>query len=289
MVKFFNSLFVPIVLAGSIAGAGDACGTRTLVTTFFPIHVAVLNITAGVEGIRVVNLAAPSVGCLHDYSPTTLDLATLSKADGVVANGLGMESFLDVVKRRWPAIPVIEASAGIEPLVIGGVTNAHVWVSPARHIRQVQAIAERLAQWDPAHAAVYQKNAAAYCGRLEALRSRMAEALRGGRVRDIITFHEAFPYFADEFGLKVVAVIEREPGAEPSAGELAALIRQVRASGTKTLFVEPQYPMKAAEAIARETGASVLVLDPVVSGLISTNAYLSAMERNFEVLRQALK
>ena len=47
--------------------------------------------------------------------------------------------------------------------------------------------------------------------------------------------------------------------------------------------------MKAAEAIARETGASVLVLDPVVSGLISTNAYLSAMERNFEVLRQALK
>lgn len=289
MVRLIASIMVALVLASMAFGAGDAPGRRTLVTTFFPIHIAALNVTAGAEGVRVINLAAPTSGCLHEYSLTTRDLALLSTADCVLANGLGMESFIDLVKHRWPEKPVIVVSAGITPLVSGGITNAHVWVSPARHIRQVMVMAEQLSEWDPVHAPLFRTNAMVYCHRLESLRARMSDSLATVGHRDIITFHEAFPYFADEFGLRVVAVIEREPGTEPSAGEMGALIRQIRRSGITSLFVEPQYPPKAAEAIVRETGARMFVLDPVVSGPLSPDAYLSAMERNLQELIKALK
>jgi zinc transport system substrate-binding protein len=287
MKKIPIALLLGLLLKGFPCVAG-AAAARTIVTTFYPIQIAVLNVTAGVEGIQVVNLAAPATGCLHDYQLTPRDRAILSRADRVVANGAGMESFLDSLVRLRPEARIIDASAGIDLLVSGGVTNSHVWLSPSRHIRQIQSIAAGLAAWDPAHAGLYQANASRYESELKTLKAEMARELGELKTRDIITFHEAFPYFADEFGLKVVGVIEREPGAEPSAGELAVLIRQVRASGVKALFVEPQYPAKSAETIARETGAGLYRLDPVVSGPVSTRAYLDLMRLNLLQLRRAL-
>ena len=116
----------------------------------------------------------------------------------------------------------------------------------------------------------------------------MSDALKDGQRREIMTFHEAFEYFAEDFNLTVVAVIEREPGAEPSAGELAALIRKIRATGVKAIFVEPQYPAKSAEILARETGAKLYTLDPVVSGPLGPDAYLEIMARNGAELKRAL-
>lgn len=283
-----TSLVLWGILAGFPCKAGEA-ESRTIVATFYPIQIAVLNITVGVKGVTVVNLASSATGCLHDYQLTPRDRAILSRADMVVANGAGMESFMDVLSRLKPASRIIDASAGLEFLVSGGVTNSHVWLSPSRHIRQIRTIADGLIAWDPVHAEAYRANAARYEGDLKILKAKMDRELSDLRTREIITFHEAFPYFADEFRLKVSGVIEREPGTEPSAGELAALIRLVRASGVKSLFVEPQYPVKAAEAIARETGAGLYPLDPVVSGPVATHAYLDLMERNLSQLRRALK
>jgi zinc transport system substrate-binding protein len=287
-----KGILTSVVLCGLLAGpacAGSEPAHRLIAATFYPIQIAVLNVTAGVEGITVVNLASSATGCLHDYQLTPRDRAILSRADLVVANGAGMESFMDVLIRQKPPSRIIDASAGIGLLVSAGVTNSHVWLSPSRHIRQIRAIAGGLVAWDPAHAADYRANAERYERELVALKAKMDRELAGLRTREIITFHEAFPYFADEFRLKIAGVIEREPGTEPSAGELAALIRQVKASGVKALFVEPQYPVKAAEAISRETGAGLYPLDPVVSGPVTTNAYLEVMEGNLIQLRRALK
>ena len=90
----------------------------------------------------------------------------------------------------------------------------------------------------------------------------MHEALKDIKTKDIVTFHEAFPYFAHEFGLNIVSVIEREPGSEPSAGELADTIKAINDAQTKVIFAEPQYSAKAAESIAAQTGAEIYVLDP---------------------------
>ncbi|MEI6563961.1 MAG: metal ABC transporter substrate-binding protein [bacterium] len=274
-------------LTGMVCGAGVP--PRTIVTTVYPLRLALLNIAGGVDGVSVVPLADSVTGCLHDYQLTTRDMATLSTADLLVVNGAGMESFLDAAILRRPGLRVINASEGIELLVVHGDTNAHVWVSPARYIRQVKTITEGLAQWDSGHADAYRANAARYIDRLESLKAKLDLQMSGITKRDIITFHEAFPYFADDFKLKVVAVIEREPGSEPSASEMASLIRLIRGSGVKALFVEPQYPAKVAAAIERETGAGIYTLDPVVSGPVSTNAYIDIMERNLAELVRALR
>ena len=135
----------------------------------------------------------------------------------------------------------------------------------------------------------YHANANAYIVKLEALRKKMHEGLANISSRDIITFHEAFPYFAKEFNLNIVEVIEREPGSEPSAGELAETVKTIKSHKIKALFAEPQYPAKAAQTIARETGLKVYVLDPAVTGSASLDAYIRIMEANLTVLQEALR
>ena len=153
-------------------------------------------------------------------------------------------------------------------------------------------IAAQLKEADPEHADAYEANAAAYIEKLTALKDEMHAALDGVPHKDIVTFHEAFPYFAEEFGLHIVGVIEREPGSEPTPEELEATIDQVNQLPVKVLFTEPQYSPSAAETIARETGAKIYELDPVVTGEAmpeAADAYLAAMRKNMEVLKQALQ
>jgi zinc transport system substrate-binding protein len=152
----------------------------------------------------------------------------------------------------------------------------------------VKNIGEQLAVLDQDHAAQYTSNAEVYCAKLEDLRIKMHQAVDNAGSREIVTFHEAFPYFAQEFNLHINAVIEREPGSEPSAAELAETIKIIEDSGTRILFTEPQYPARSAETIARETGTKVYVLDPAVTGTLEPDAYLNIMEKNMKTLQEAL-
>jgi zinc transport system substrate-binding protein len=260
-----------------------------VVASFHPMAVATLNVVGQTPGVTVVSLAREQTGCLHDYQMTTEDMVTLASADVFVINGAGMEAFLDKATRQAPRMKVVDASRGIALRRDDGEPNAHVWVSVLRHIRQVANIANGLAAADPARAAVYLENAAAYTNRLGDLHRRMQAGLAGLRSREIVTFHEAFPYFAEEFNLRIVAVIAREPGSEPSGREMAETIRAVRRTGVKALFAEPQYSPKVAATLARETGATVHWLDPVVTGPLRPDAYIEAMEKNLAVLQQALQ
>ncbi|MCL6559426.1 MAG: metal ABC transporter substrate-binding protein [Firmicutes bacterium] len=264
--------------------------TLTIATSFYPMYIATANIAGDVPGVKVLNITQPSTGCLHDYQLKPDDLKTLSEAQIFVVNGAGMESFMEKVVEQQPDLKIVDASKGI-PLIKGDGEegdNPHVWVSISDAIQQVKNIGLQLAALDPDHAAQYSANTTAYADKLEALRARMHQALDGAKKRDIVTFHEAFPYFAREFNLNIVAVIEREPGSEPSAAELADTIATVKKSKIKALFAEPQYPAKAAETIARETGAKVFILDPVVTGPMEPDAYLKIMESNMKILEEAL-
>jgi zinc transport system substrate-binding protein len=117
----------------------------------------------------------------------------------------------------------------------------------------------------------------------------MKTALAPYKGRKIITFHDAFPYFAEEFGLSIAAVVEREPGSAPSAKDLSETIDLIRKAGIKVLFSEPQYPATAVETIARETGAKVYLLDPGVTGPDDPGAYITIMKANLKTLLEALK
>ena len=289
-----------LVLSVALVGCGGAdkgaekksAEPFRIVTSFYPMYVATINITDGVDGVEVYNMTKPQTGCLHDYQLMTEDMKTLEKADAFVINGAGMEDFMDKVTEQQKKLKVIDASRGIELIHDDEGDNPHVWLSVTDEIAQVRNIADQLKEADPAHADKYEKNAAAYIEKLTALKNEMHVALDNVPHKDIVTFHEAFPYFAKEFNLNIIGVVEREPGTEPTPTELQETIEQVNALPTKVLFTEPQYSPAAAETIARETGAKIYTLDPVVTGEATSaakDAYIDTMKKNMKVLQEALQ
>ena len=276
----------------SADNAGKKDGSVRIVTTFYPMYIDAINIAKGIDGVSVTNMTKPQTGCLHDYQLTTEDMKTLEKADILIANGAGMESFLDKVIKGQKKLTIIDASQNMELLETDGEKNPHLWLSVTANIQQVKNITEQLKKADPKHADAYQANADIYIQKLEALKKEMHNTLDKVPHKDIVTFHEAFPYFAKEFGLNIIAVVEREPGSEPTPSELQAVIQQIKPLSSKVLFTEPQYAPSAAQTISRETGAKIFTLDPVVTGESTADAmdaYLVTMRKNMATLKEALQ
>jgi len=288
---FILSGFLMVCYFVSIGNAASEAKDIKIVASFYPMYIMAKNVAKDVPGVSVQNLTPPLTGCLHDYTVTTNDMKKLADAQVFVANGAGMESFLDKIVSGHSNIKIIQLAGSI-PLIKGEGNegdNPHLWVSISNAIIQVKNLGKAMGESDPSHKELYAKNTADYVAKLEALRQKMHAELAPYEGRAIITFHEAFPYFAQEFGLKISAVIEREPGSEPSAKELAETINLIKNNGILPLFSEPQYPAAAAQTIAEETGAKVYVLDPALIGPDDYNAYINIMEDNLKVLKQAFQ
>lgn len=266
---------------------------ETVVTSFYPIYLFALNLTDGIDGVEVHNLAAPGTGCLHDYQLSTSDMKALAKADVFLINGAGMESYLTFVFDALPELPVVDASVGISLLLDeDGETayNAHIWLDAGNAKQMVVNLADGLMAAMPQHAEAIAQNRDAFLDRLSALDAELRETLGTLPRRDVVTFHEAFPYFAQAYGLNVAAVVTHEEGEALSPYELTELIRTVTALGNPPLFTEPQYSDVAAQTVARETGAAIWPLDPCVTGpdVPPLTYYEDVMRANAAVLVEAL-
>ncbi len=296
MKKFLAALLAAMLLPlGAMA--------ETIVTSFYPIYIFALNLTDGLEGVEVRNLTAPDTGCLHDYQLQTGDMKKLAAADAFLINGAGMESYLAGVMEAFPELPVVDASKGIALICSDdhedehghdhdhSDVNAHVWLDAENAQTMVRNLAEGLVAACPEQAEAIAANRDAYLARLEALDEEITAALADLPRRDMVTFHEAFPYFAKAYGLNVAAVVNREPSDALSPAKLAELVKLVRSLGVPPLFVEPQYEDMAAQTLARETGAAVYTLDPAVTGPeenVALTYYEDVMRANVQVLLTAL-
>ena len=319
LTKILSLLMVSLISLMGCSKApeesNDSSDSLTIVTSFYPIYISTLNIIKDVPGVNLVNMTKAQTGCLHDYQLSPEDLKTLSNASIFVINGAGMEGFLDRVISNQKDLNIVTASEGISLLSSEGEEhshdddhdneeehsddhdhdhedNPHVWVSITKNIEQVKNIAKGLSEYDPANAAKYEENANTYIQKLEDLRAEMHEAIDDLPNRNIITFHEAFPYFAEEFNLNIVDVVEVEAGTEPSPKQLEETIEIAKANNVKSLFTEPQYAAKAAETIAKETGIKLYTLDPIVTGDSTPDSYddyINKMKENLETLKEALK
>lgn len=307
ILVFFLTLIVLVaILVGcSNTKEKEEDNTFNIVTSFYPMYIATSNIIDGVEDVKLTSLASPDVGCLHDYQLTVNDMITLERADAFVINGGGMESFLDKAISNYPELKIINAFVDDEEVEDGDVeehqddnhtehghqheSNAHVWVSVSLYIEQVEKICDELKKINPENAERYESNKTNYIKKLDVLRQEMHNGLDKLQKKNIVTFHEAFYYFAKEFNLNIVSVIEREPGTSPSAGELVDIIKEIESKDVNAIFVEPQYLKTAANTISYETGIGVYELDPVVSGNFEKDAYEQKMKKNLDVLMEALK
>lgn len=300
MKKTMVCLLICMLICPMMTGAEEPF---QVVTSFYPVYVLTANVVEGIDGVNLSNLTAPETGCLHDYQLLPTDMRALADASVFVINGAGMEAFMDKVIAQYGTMPIIDSSEGV-PLLYGEnahhhdenddhshgeeEANPHIWLDPRNAAIQVRNIGEGLAAADPAHAAQYRENAGAYAAALEGLYTELSQDLMDVPDRRLVTFHDAFPYFANAFDFDIVATMHLEAEEQPSTRELADMVDLVKELDIHALFAEPQYDSRTADVIAAETGAQVYVLDPVVTGAFQANAYEDTMRQNAGTLKGAL-
>lgn len=254
-----------------------AASAATVVTSFYPVWLLTLNLTDGLDDITVRNLAAPDTGCLHDYTLMPSDMTVLSRADALLINGAGMESFLPMVLESCPGLPVIDASEGI-PLLEEEEEespdhehdheegNSHIWLDPSRASAMAENLANGLIRIIPDQSDTILENLYSLQAGLSELSSRLRSSLAGLDGRDVIIMHEAFPYFAEACGLRVIGIVDKEPEDNLPASRLAGLIRTVSGCQPVPLIIRSEEEDPAVSVLAAETGAPVCVLKTMASG-----------------------
>ncbi|MBQ6803515.1 MAG: zinc ABC transporter substrate-binding protein, partial [Clostridia bacterium] len=169
-----------------------------------------------------------------------------------------------------------------------GEFNAHIWLDPENAVMMVENLVSALSGILPGQAEKIQQNGSAYIARLKTLDEELAAAIAPLPRKTIVTFHEAFPYFARAYRLEVAAVVALEPDEPISPRMLSQVVEAVKNAGNPPLFTEPQYDSAALTAIQQETGAAVFELDPMVTGDGALTAYEDTMRKNLSVLQAAL-
>jgi len=240
-----------------------------------------------------VKLLVPPGASPHTYQIEPAQMKVLSRASVLVLNGVGLEYWADkvvdaagnprlMVVRTAEGLPII--GKGKDPHHPGG--NPHVWLNPRMAIHQVEAIRDTFAKADPAHSKTYAENAERFIQKLRALDEEIRKRVKTFKSRSFIAFHPAWIYFAKEYGLDQTAVIEESPGKEPSPSYLKKIIEKAKKLKIKVVFAEPQLSPKAAQVIAEELGAEVLILDPL--GQPPDYSYIKTMRRNLDQMAKGL-
>ena len=259
-------LAAALLLAVVPASAQSPPGSKIkVVATFSILGDLVKNI--GGEQVDLSTLVGPDTEA-HTYQPRPTDARTLAAAQALVSNGLGFEGWIDRLAKAAPFKGrAIVASTGAATIAAGpahGHSHAHgpdphCWQDVAYTRRYVANIAQGLAEADPANAAAYRDRAAAYDKQLAELDQWIRTEI--GKVpaaqRKAITGHDSLRYFSKAYGVQFLAPRSYNTESEPSAKDVAALIRQVREQHIKALFVENMTNPGMVEQIARESGAVV--------------------------------
>ncbi len=283
-----NSSFA-VVLLTLFFFAPVVAAAPCVVTTLPPIYCLTANVAGNFA--KVDNLLPPGAAA-HDFQFTFAERRKLEQADLVIANGLGLEPWLEKVLAKSGPRRVVRCADGLEAdkdSTAGRAPNPHVWLDPILACGMVTNILVALQQADPANASGYATNAAAFAQRL----LRLDEELRAGLAtlpsRAIITSHDAFPYLARRYGLEVVGVIEEVPDVDPSPAHLSKLRSTIQKHGVKALFVDAHERGRRGRQLGRDFGVSVGVLDTLEQAPLTPSAYEEGMRRNLRALKQALK
>lgn len=283
-ILFVSVIFTTVYVKSQSEDEGQE--ETVIVTSFYPMYIAALNVVGDVDGIQLENLSEPQTGCLHDFQLTPEDMKLLSKADVFIVNGGGIENFMTEVAAAYPKLAIIYATEGLELLMEDEEANAHAWMSIACYRKMVEQLAASLAETDPENKEQYLSNAAAYESRLEALQTQQEELLGRLSGAKAILFHEAFAYVAEDFGMAEVFAMDLDEERQVSAGEIASVIRAIDEDGAQLILAEELYGSDTAETIQAERDIAVIYLDPLTRGEYDPDSYLKGMQQNLDRLRE---
>ena len=279
---------------GPVSGSGDPSGGTTLrvVTTTTVFADIVQNV--GGSRVSATSIIPPGVGP-EDYEPKPEDARKLADAQLIVSNGVGLDDFLErLLTSAGGNQPRLVLGEGIPVITVDGEPNPHFWLDPTLvRDHYVPAIAAKLTALDPEGKATYDANVASYSAALDALDADLKTKVEEipAASRKLVTFHDAFPYFAKHYGFVLVGVILANVGQEPTAGELATLVETVKAAGVTAVFSEAQFNPKLAETLAQEAGVTKVVttLYNDALGPAPADTYVGLMRWNVDQIVAALR
>ena len=289
--------------AGDAGSDGD--GGITVVASFYPLEYAVERVAS--DHVETVTLTDPGVDP-HDLEMSPQDVATVQGAD-VVLYSSGLQAAVDDAVGAQAGDSAFDVNEAADLVETGsedehadeeeghsedeeghddhGGVDPHFWLDPQRYAGVAEAIAEEVAEADPDNAEDYRANAADFVAELEELDEEFATGLAECEQTSMVTTHAAFGYISTKHGLEQVGITGLSPEAEPSPARMAEVTEIVEDNGVDTIYSEVLLGAELADTIANETGAEVLLLDPI-EGITDESAgedYLEVMRANLEALR----
>lgn len=249
-----------------------------------------------VGGERVdVKLLLPPGASPHVYEPTPRSIKDVSDAKVFIKIGAGLEFWAEKIIKALgnKKLIIVDSSSGVslirESHSHGSFgADPHIWLDPEIASSIVTKIEKAFIKADPMGSESYKQNAFKYKEKLSQLDKEISEKVKTFRIKEYVTFHPAWNYFSRRYGLRVAGIIEESPGKEPSPKHIAKIIKEINRIGSRVVFVEPQFNPKIAEAVAKESGARVLYLDPI-GGQKGRETYIDMMRYNISVMESVMK
>jgi ABC-type Zn uptake system ZnuABC Zn-binding protein ZnuA len=263
-----TALLLFVVAACSIAATPSSGGTSPAPDALNVVATTTVlgDMVAQVGGPNVaVTSIVPKGGVVETFDPSPQDVAAVSAADLIVMNGLGLDGWLEpVIESAGSNVPVVRLAENLPGVDYvsgedGEAYNPHLWLDVTYAEKYAHRIAEALAAAAPGKAAAFTAGGDAYAARLATLDAEIRREIATipEANRKLVSFHEAFPYFAKAYGLTIVGSVVQVPGQDPSAGEVAALIDAIKRSGARAVFTEAGFNPDLSKAIADEAGVKV--------------------------------
>ncbi len=298
---FLAFLLLPLVLSGCGGEKAAVDKKIQVVASIYPMA----EFARAVGGDKVtVDTLVPAGTEAHDWQPAASDLKKIQASSLFIYNGAGMEPWaakvLDSLGKD--KVHALEAGKGlfIQAEEGGheshsdhgespdGRLDPHVWLDPVLAVKQVEAVRDALTKIDGKNSELYQSNAQKYIKELEKINREYEKLAARTKGKEFVTMHAAFGYLAKRYGWQQLALMGIDPHAEPTPASLAILSKTVKGKNIRYLFSEPQISDKTMQEVARQTGAQVLVLDPLETPTPGGGGYLAGMEKNRQQLAKAL-
>ena len=255
--------------------------------TIFPLTDIIKNI--GGDKVNVVTIMPPGASPhTFEVRPKTVEAAMGTKI--LFKIGAGLDGWVEGITGAMDKKPeIVDISKYIKLRKLpDGTEDPHYWLSLENGIIITRTIAEKLSDLDPANKEYFNKNLAGYLQKLEKANEELTQMFKNLPDKKFVTFHEAWFYFAQAYGLNVVAAFEPFPGKEPTPDFIARFTKIIKENDVKVLFTEPQFSTEVIKQLAKDIGIRLEVLDPIGGTSVQTDSYISMIKSNAKTIYDAL-
>jgi len=286
------ALALALIPAGSQTSPGTKAGKPLRVVTTFTVIQDIAQNVAGSAAV-VESITKPGAE-IHDYQPTPLDIVKAQSADLVLWNGMNLERWFEKFFENVKDVPSVVVTEGIAPVGIAegpyaGKPNPHAWMSPSNALVYIENIRKALVAHDPANAAVYNANAAAYAAKIKELDAPLRERFRTipEAQRWLVSSEGAFSYLARDYGMREAYLWPINADEQGTPQQIGKVIDLVRANGIPVVFSESTISDRAARQVAKETGArygGVLYVDSLSTQDGPVPTYIDLLKTTVETI-----